>query len=154
MSDHDKVKSIALIADQIEHGAGAMLRRSRAAGAAGDACGATRGRCISAREYDWAAKLWDAIGFQERAIRCRNQADAVRSGDSETAAATLTAETITDEQIRELWSTPHNGITGRILFIALGHQFPWGEFPSAEETRAARARCAEILNARTPEGAK
>lgn len=60
----------------------------------------------------------------------------------------ITADTITDEQIRGLWSGRPNAITGRQLMIALGEPFPWGEYPSAEETRSARARCAEILNAR------
>lgn len=60
----------------------------------------------------------------------------------------ITAETITDEQIRELWGSKPNAITGRTLMVALSEPFPWGEYPSAEETHKARARCAEILNAR------
>jgi hypothetical protein len=63
----------------------------------------------------------------------------------------ITADTITDDQIRDVWRS-RGPITGRTLMIALGEPFPWGEFPSAEETRKARARCAEILNARAQEG--
>lgn len=64
----------------------------------------------------------------------------------------LTADTITDEQIRELWRWPSNAITGRLLFTALGEPVGFAEAPTAEEIRAARARCAELLNARAKEG--
>lgn len=60
----------------------------------------------------------------------------------------LTADTITDEQIREVWQVHPNGITGRTLMVALGEPYPSGEYPSVDEIRTARARCAEILNAR------
>lgn len=69
------------------------------------------------------------------------------SPDPHECTAPLTAETITDEQIRKLWRM-NAGLTGRTLMIALGEPFAWGEFPTADEQRAARARCAEILNAR------
>ena len=61
---------------------------------------------------------------------------------------TVTGETITDEQIRELWKHGGNAITGRTLFIALGEPFPWGEYPSADEIARGRALCAESWNAR------
>ena len=60
----------------------------------------------------------------------------------------VTADTITDEEIRELWSRGDNAITGRTLFIALGEAVGGFYTPSADEIREARARCAEIWNAR------
>lgn len=59
----------------------------------------------------------------------------------------ITADTITDEQIRELREDTRN--TGEIVMncdIALGVHTPWR--PAKE---AARARCAEIINARAKE---
>lgn len=61
----------------------------------------------------------------------------------------ITADTITDEQIRELWSTQPNAITGVTLMEALGlEHWPRMRKPTPAEIRAARARCAEIINAR------
>lgn len=61
----------------------------------------------------------------------------------------LTADTITDAQIRALWKAGGNAISGRTLMIALAEPFPWGDYPSAEEIRVAREICAEVLNKRT-----
>lgn len=60
----------------------------------------------------------------------------------------ITAENITDAQIREAWETCGNCITGRQLMVALAEPFPWGEYPSAAETHKARARVAHVLNTR------
>ncbi len=65
--------------------------------------------------------------------------------------ARITADTITDEQVKSVWSLPGNLITGRVLMDALGEPLPSGEYPSPDEIRAARARCAAILNARAKE---
>ena len=60
----------------------------------------------------------------------------------------ITADTITDEQIKALWSSdPPSGISGRELMDALGLEYGPRK-PTADETRAARALCAEIINAR------
>lgn len=61
----------------------------------------------------------------------------------------LTADTITDEQIRELLqSTPLFGNREHEV-VALAALFPDARSPGARRAvRAARARCAEILNAR------
>lgn len=58
----------------------------------------------------------------------------------------VTAETITDEQIRELQRTqsPITGNCGWLCAIALGDALSVTD----AERRDARARCAEILNAR------
>lgn len=77
----EQVKSAALVAANLEHSAGDMARRSRHAKADGDPAGGTREWCIAAREYDWAGVLWSAIGFAERAVKCRALADAVRAGE-------------------------------------------------------------------------
>ncbi len=69
----------------------------------------------------------------------------------------LTADTITDEQIRELReSVGDAALAGdRILRydckIALGELRSGPTGSSDAEIRACRARCAEILNARTKE---
>lgn len=61
----------------------------------------------------------------------------------------ITADTITDEQIRALWHDCANAITGVELMDALGLEYgPCMRKPTAAETTKARARCAEILNAR------
>jgi len=57
----------------------------------------------------------------------------------------LTADTITDDQLRELRRVlPFHGLTYTTISVALGERRP---FPSQSKL-AARARCAEILNAR------
>lgn len=59
----------------------------------------------------------------------------------------ITADTITDEQIRSLWQQGANAISGRELMDALGLEYgPCMRKPTTDETRAARARCAEIIN--------
>ena len=66
----------------------------------------------------------------------------------------ITDETITDEQIRELRVeavTAWNFEIHRACKTALGERFWWGEVPSEAARRRARARCAEILNARAKE---
>ena len=80
-AQHKKIIATALVADRIEHSAGDMKRRARYALADGDKAGAQREWCIASREYEWAADLWDAIGFAERAAKCRTLADAVRAGE-------------------------------------------------------------------------
>jgi hypothetical protein len=61
----------------------------------------------------------------------------------------VTAETITDEQIKALWEEGTNTINGATLMDALGAEWgPCMRKPSLDETRTARAHCAEILNAR------
>ena len=64
----------------------------------------------------------------------------------------ITADTITDEQVRSVWALGGNLISGRELMNALSEPLPSGEYPSPDEVREARARCAEILNARAKEG--
>lgn len=81
MTDHDKIKSAALLADRIEHSAKSMMLRSTFALKDGDFAGAAREQCIAAREFDWAADLWDAINWQGHALRCRELANAVRAGE-------------------------------------------------------------------------
>lgn len=62
----------------------------------------------------------------------------------------VTADTITDEQIMKLWRDHPNSITGRLLMEALGeNRGPGFRKLTADETRTARARCAEIFNARS-----
>jgi hypothetical protein len=80
---HRKIKAAALLADAMQHSAGVMARRSRHAADDGDRSGATRAWCIAAREYDWASRLWDALGFRDRAEVCRALADSVRLGDDD-----------------------------------------------------------------------
>lgn len=58
----------------------------------------------------------------------------------------VTAETITDEQIRQLWSLNPAGITGRTLFVAFGEPYPSGECPSLEEVSQARKVLADAWN--------
>lgn len=63
----------------------------------------------------------------------------------------ITADTITDEQIRELHSEMRSAEDGfmYVTWEALGHeQGPCYRKPTADEVRDARARCAAILNAR------
>ena len=61
----------------------------------------------------------------------------------------LTAETITDEQIRELFREERSFSRALLVETALGQAAgPCFRFPTEEEMRAARARCAAILNAR------
>ncbi len=60
----------------------------------------------------------------------------------------VTAETITEKEIREVWSSHPNAITGRTLMVALREPNPSGELPSDDDVRAARARCAEVMNRR------
>jgi hypothetical protein len=62
----------------------------------------------------------------------------------------ITADTITDEQVKSVWALGGNLITGRQLMDALSEPLPSGEYPTPTEVREARARCAEILNARVP----
>lgn len=78
---HRKIKATALVADRIENSAQDMKRRSRYAAVDGDKAGAMREWCIAAREFDWAAQIWDAVGFAERAARCRAEADATRAAE-------------------------------------------------------------------------
>ncbi len=59
----------------------------------------------------------------------------------------VTAKTITDEQIKELWERHHNAISGRTLCIAAGVAVG-GRPSSIEEIHAARSECAEAWNAR------
>lgn len=67
----------------------------------------------------------------------------------------LTADTITDEQIRELWAR-RDGLTGdEVLHVIRAHDGldlnnPDNRHPGFVEAfiKPARARCAEILNAR------
>ncbi len=59
----------------------------------------------------------------------------------------LTAETITDEQIRELARTSYNTMWTRECLIALGEVTTVNN-PEADRAEA-RARCAEILNTRS-----
>jgi hypothetical protein len=66
----------------------------------------------------------------------------------------VTADTITDEQIRELLSTlidnhERHYLARYACAIALMHNRP----EKADKIRDARARCAEILNARAKDGA-
>jgi hypothetical protein len=77
----EQVKAAALVAANLEYSAGCMARRSHYAKADGDPAGAIREWCIAAREYDWASALWSAIGFADRAAKCRSLADAVRAGE-------------------------------------------------------------------------
>jgi len=57
----------------------------------------------------------------------------------------LTADTITDDQLRELrLMRPFHGLTYTTISVALGERRP---FPSQSKVTA-RARCAEIHNAR------
>jgi hypothetical protein len=82
---HQQIKATALVADRLERSAQTMARRSGYALADGDKTGATREWCIAAREYDWAAQLWEAIGFRERSAKCRALAAEVRAGDDDAA---------------------------------------------------------------------
>lgn len=59
----------------------------------------------------------------------------------------VTSETITDEQIRVVWSFGTNAVTGRTLMVALSEPWPSGEYPTADEIRTARALCADAWNA-------
>lgn len=82
MTEHDKLKEIALITSGLQSSASAMLRRSRYAAEDGDLAGSARESCIAIREYEWAAVLWAAIGFEDLAVSCREKADAIRAGDT------------------------------------------------------------------------
>ncbi len=69
----------------------------------------------------------------------------------------MTADTITDEQIRELLESVSDAqlagdaLLRRWLRAAL-HDEPYAkDYPSSTERMRARARCAEILNARAKE---
>jgi len=64
----------------------------------------------------------------------------------------VTAETITDEQIRALWRVAGNEMTGPILMAALNTPYVINKRErgwTRAEVRTARARCADILNARS-----
>jgi hypothetical protein len=78
---HKQIIGVALVADRLEHEASTKARMSRRSSKDGDKAGAVREWCIAAREYDWAADLWGAIGWHERAAKCRSQSDAVRAGE-------------------------------------------------------------------------
>lgn len=65
----------------------------------------------------------------------------------------VTAETLTEAQIKELWLFGGNLISGRTLFIALGESVG-GRRPSSEEILAARERCAAAWNTRHGEDLK
>lgn len=58
----------------------------------------------------------------------------------------LTADTVTDEQISAAWRT--GKLSGPDLMDALGLSHG-PRIPTSEQRRAARARCAEILNTST-----
>lgn len=60
----------------------------------------------------------------------------------------ITADTITDEQIRSCWTEFHNAITKRELMAALREPVRDGHNWDDADVMAARARCAELLNAR------
>lgn len=61
----------------------------------------------------------------------------------------ITAENITDKQIRELFQEDRSFTRALLVETALGQAMgPGFRHPTAGEIREARARCAEILNAR------
>lgn len=62
--------------------------------------------------------------------------------------APVTPETLTDEIIRDAWSTCPNSFTGRDLMAALGEPYPMGAYPSAEVISMARQRICDVINAR------
>ncbi len=67
----------------------------------------------------------------------------------------ITVDTITDEQIKSVWRDCPNALTGAELMAALGYEVgPCYRKPTPEETREARARCAEILSQRVKDGAR
>jgi hypothetical protein len=58
----------------------------------------------------------------------------------------VTADTITDEQIRQVWHDYPNEITARQLMCALNEKLLLQPGWTKQEIRDARALCAEILN--------
>lgn len=59
----------------------------------------------------------------------------------------LTADTITESHVRRVWEEYPNAITGREVMAALNEPHITGHAWSADEIRAAREKCASILNA-------
>ncbi len=75
----DKAASVAIAAD-LAYSATLMMRSSNGALEAGDKAGARRAQTIAAREYEWASRLWSALGERVAAEKCRDLHDAVLVG--------------------------------------------------------------------------
>lgn len=60
----------------------------------------------------------------------------------------ITAESITDDEVRSVWTDFHNAITGRELMAALREPLWDGHVWPDEEVAEARTRCAQLLAAR------
>lgn len=69
------------IAWSLEDSANRMMRSSFHAMDDGDRAGAAREQIIAIREYEWAAKLYEALGIMDDEHRARKLAADVQAGE-------------------------------------------------------------------------
>lgn len=73
-----QIREVSEVGYQLEKSAEGMLIASRHASEAGDREGAARELTVAAREYEWAARVWDALGQIARSRNCREMSAKAR----------------------------------------------------------------------------
>ena len=81
MSENNIERAMSDIGYQLEKSAADMVRSSTGAVSDGDSSGGARALCIAAREYEWAARIWAALGQLARVRHCRDLAAGLMAGD-------------------------------------------------------------------------